>query len=76
MNVSFNVFNKKVMVDSSLKSFYIVLQYGDVTFLAITSIIEKLKIRVSGLITRRRLSSIYMSAVCLFTFFSISENSQ
>ena len=60
MNVSFNVFNKKVMVHLSLKSFYIVLRYD---FLAVTSIIEKLKISVSGLITRRRLSSIYMSAV-------------
>ena len=63
MNVSFNVFNKNVKVDLSLKSFYIVLQYGDVNFLAVTSIIGKLKIRVSGLITHRRLSSIYMSAV-------------
>ena len=63
MNVSFNVFNKKVMVDLSLKSFYIVLQYGDVNVLAITRILEKLKIRESGLITYRRLSSIYMSTV-------------
>ena len=62
MNVSFNVFNKKVKVDLSLKYFYIVLQYGDIKFLAITSIIGKL-IHVSGLITHRRLSSIYMSAV-------------
>ena len=51
MNVSFNVFNKNVMVYLSFKIVYIVFQYGDVKFLSTTIIIEKLKIRVSGLIT-------------------------
>ena len=51
MNVSFNVFNKNVMVDLSFKKNYIVFQYGDVKFLATTIIIEKPKNRVSGLIT-------------------------
>ena len=73
MNVSLMCLIKKVMVDLSLKSFYIVLQYGDVTFLAITSIIEKLKIRVSGLITRPRQTSelnIHVSCLpCCHIFF-------